>query len=336
MVNVIIPMAGQGSRMRPHTLTTPKPWISIAGKPIIAHLVENIGALCRGLVGTIGFVVHKLTETTKIQLCAMAQTIGAKAQFYEQPIALGTAHAIFLAQDLLQDRVIIAFSDTLFKSNTPLDPTQGNIIWVKKVTNPSAFGVVKVAPNQLVTDFVEKPTSFSTDLAIIGLYYFREGHILQKAIQQLIAQNTMQGEEYQLTTALSAMQQQGARFTIQEISEWLDCGNQKATLHAHKRLLTLLSNRQELVAHTAHVDHSIIIPPVYLGESAIIKNTVLGPYVSVGGNTSIDNARIQNSMIQEHSVVSNMHLTDSMLGNYVHLAGESAKIDLGDYNTLKI
>ena len=206
MINLIIPMAGKGKRMRPHTLTTPKPLIPIVGKPIVARLVEEIGAICQGQLGTIGFVVQQaLAPDTQTQLQAIARDVGAQAAFYEQPVAMGTAHAIFCAQALLQGQVIVAFADTLFKGSAALDTAQESIIWVKKVQNPAAFGVVQLGENQLVTDFVEKPSKFVADLAIIGLYYFKEGQALKEAIEQLMKQGTAQDGEYQLTAALAAM-----------------------------------------------------------------------------------------------------------------------------------
>ena len=334
MINLIIPMAGKGKRMRPHTLTTPKPLIPIAGKPIVARLVEEVGVVCQGQVGTIGFVVQELAPDTQAQLRTIAQGIGAQAQFYEQQAALGTAHAIFCAQELIKGHVIIAFADTLFKGSAALDTSQESIIWVKKVPDPSAFGVVKLGDDQLVTDFVEKPASFIADLAIIGLYYFREGRILQEVIQQLIEQGAPQDGEYQLTAALAAMKHQGVRFATQEVAEWLDCGNKEATIHTNQRFLTLLRDDKDLIAPTARVHNSVIIPPVYLGEGIVVKNAILGPYVSVGSYTHIDDSRIQNSIIQEHSMISNANLKDSMLGNYVHLMGKIAEVNVGDYNTL--
>lgn len=334
MINLVIPMAGKGKRMRPHTLTTPKPLIPIAGKPIVARLVEEIDAVCQDQIATIGFVVQELESAMQAQLRAIAQGVGAQACFYEQPAALGTAHAIFCAQALLQGKVMIAFADTLFKGSPRVDTSQESVIWVKQVQEPSAFGVVKLGNDQFVTDFIEKPGKFAADLAIIGIYYFREGEVLQKAIQDLIMQGTTQDGEYQLTTVLAAMKHQGIQFATQEVAEWLDCGNKEATLYTNQRFLTFLQDRKDLIAPTAQVHHSIIIPPVYLGEAVVVNNTILGPYVAVGSHTHIDNARIQNSIIQEHSIISNANLQNSMLGSYVHFSGKIAEVNVGDYNTL--
>ncbi len=333
-MHLIIPMAGKGKRMRPHTLTTPKPLIPIAGKPIVVRLVEEVHAACATPIRTIGFVVSELEPATQLQLTQLAESMEAEAIFYEQSEAQGTAHAVLCAAALLQGPVIVAFGDTLFKCGFTLDVDQESVIWVKKVQDPSAFGVVKLDAQNMVTDFVEKPTSFVSDLAIIGIYYFREGAQLGQALQRLIDQGIRRDGEYQLTAALEAMNKAGVQFATQAVEEWLDCGNKTATLHANQRFLTFLQGEQDLIAATAQLHNSVLIPPVYLGEQVVVKNTVLGPYVSVGSHAYIKDARIQNSIIQTHSTVENVTLKNSMLGNHVSLTGKSAEVSIGDYTTI--
>jgi glucose-1-phosphate thymidylyltransferase len=333
-MHLIIPMAGKGKRMRPHTLTTPKPFMPIAGKPIVARLVEERRVAYTMPIHKIGFVVSELEEATQAQLTQLAQSVGAQAQFYWQHGAQGTAHAVLCAEALLHGPVMVAFSDTLFKCHTHLDISQESVIWVKKVKDPSAFGVVTLNTEGMVADFVEKPTSLISDLAIIGLYYFREGAQLAQALQQLIDRGIRRDGEYQLTTALEAMNRAGVRFATQMVAEWLDCGDKTATLHTNQRFLTFLKGEKDLVAATAQLHNSVLIPPVYLGEQVVVKNTVLGPYVSVGNHSYISDARIQNSIIQAHSTIKNVALRNSMLGNCVHLTGKSAEVSIGDYTTI--
>ncbi|MEL7065210.1 MAG: sugar phosphate nucleotidyltransferase, partial [Bacteroidota bacterium] len=264
----------------------------------------------------------------------MAHDIGAQARFYEQHEAQGTAHAVLCAAELLHGPVIVAFADTLFKSNFTLDTAQESIIWVKQIENPAAFGVVKLNAQGQVTGFVEKPQSFVSDLAIIGIYYFKEGAQLRRALQQLVDQRLQKEGEYQLTAALEAMVQAGVHFTTQAVEEWLDCGNKEATIHTNQRFLTFLQEDKDLIAPTAQLQDSVVIPPVYIGEQVVVKNTVLGPYVSVGSHTCIEDARIQNSIIQTHSVLKNATLKNSMLGNHVHLTGKNAALSIGDYATI--
>ena len=333
-MHLIIPMAGQGKRMRPHTLTTPKPLLPIAGKPIVARLVEEVRAACTIPIDTIGFVVSELEAAPQAQLTQLAQDMGAQAQFYRQHEAQGTAHAVLCAAALLQGPVIVAFADTLFKHHFALDLDQESVIWVKKVQDPSAFGVVKLDAQGMVTAFVEKPTSFVSDLAIIGIYYFREGAQLGQALQSLVEQGIRREGEYQLTAALEAMHRQGVLFATQAVDEWLDCGNKDATLHTNRRFLTFLQRDKDLVAPTAQLRNSVLIPPVYLGEQVVVKNTVLGPYVSVGSHSYISDARIQNSIVQTHSTIENATMNNSIVGNHVYLAGKRAAVSIGDYTTI--
>ncbi len=333
-MKLIIPMAGNGKRMRPHTLTLPKPLIPIAGKPIVERLVQTIAASCKEKIATIGFIVDHMEEAIAATLQQIAKKIGAEAKFYFQKKALGTAHALLCAQEMLTGKIIVAFADMIFKSSFTLDTHQQGIVWVKKVAYPSAFGVVKLNANKKIIDFVEKPKNFVSDLAIIGIYYFQEGHALKKALQYLIEQNLTENGEYQITTALAYMKNQGMPFIVQEVDDWLDCGNKIATVNAHKQLLAYSKDDHGLVSKTARINNSIIIPPVSIGENVVLNNTVLGPYVSVGSHSHIHDSRIQNSIIQKNSNLHNANLQNSMLGSYVNFTGKSAEIDIGDYNTL--
>lgn len=327
-------MAGKGKRMRPHTLTTPKALIPIAGQPIIMRLITKVYAMCTIPIRTIGFVVSESDTTTQAQLTKIAQDVGAEARFYDQAEALGTAHAVLCAAALLQGPVIIAFSDTLFTGSISLDMAKESVVWVKQVIDPSAFGVVRLSPRGTVVEFVEKPSSFVSDLAIIGIYYFREGRQLMQALQKLVGQDTREHKEYQLTDALKAMNKAGTQFSIQTVEEWLDCGNKAAVLRTNQRFLTLLQGEQNTVADTAQLSNSVLIAPVCLGQGVVIENTVLGPHVSVGDHSYIRNARIKDSILQTHSTVVNTTLHNSILGNHVHLQGKSAEVSIGDYTTI--
>jgi len=327
-------MAGKGKRMRPHTLTTPKPLIPIAGKPIVARLVEEISNVCQEKIDTIGFVLGAFGEAVEDTLRNVAQQIGADVQFYYQQEALGTAHAVRCAEALLSGKVIIAFADTLFKGSFTLATAQEGIIWVKQVDNPSDFGVVKVDSSNIITDFVEKPETFFTDLAIIGIYYFKEGQKLQKAVHHLIDKELKAGDEYQLTNALAYMKDRGEQFAIQAVEEWLDCGNKEATVNANRRFLEFIKADANLIAKTAQINNSVVIPPVYIGEKVVLRNTVLGPYVSVGNNSCIHDSRVRNSIIQENNKISNVNLKNSMLGSHVDFIGKSADVSIGDYTSL--
>ena len=185
-MNIIIPMAGRGTRLRPHTLTVPKPLIPVAGKPIIQRLVESLTESYSGKIGEIAFVVGDFGPEVERELIGIAEALGAKGRIYHQKKALGVGHAIHCAWESLTGPCMIAFADTLFKADFQFDTQEAGFIWVQKVKDPSSFGVVKLDTAGYVTDFVEKPTVFVSDLAIVGIYYFREGEKLRAALHQVV------------------------------------------------------------------------------------------------------------------------------------------------------
>ena len=332
-MNIIIPMAGRGTRLRPHTLTTPKPLIPIAGKPIVHRLVEDIVEVCAESVEKIGFIIDRdFGKEVEEDLKAIAKSVNAEPSIHYQDDKLGTAHAILCAQELLDGNVIVAFADTLFKADFKLDASKDGIIWVQQVDDPSAFGVVKM-DDDIITDFIEKPIEFVSDLAIIGIYYFKNGSFLKSELQYLIDNEIMEKGEYQLTKALENMKNKGCNFVPGQVSEWLDCGNKNATVYTNKRYLEFIKD-EDLVAKTASVKNSVIIQPVFIGENVELENSIIGPHVSIGANTTIKNSIVQNSIIQTNTNVNNANMKNSMIGNYVTLEGKSDDLSVGDYNSI--
>lgn len=335
-MKIIVPMAGMGKRMRPHTLTIPKPLIPIAGKPIVQRLVEDLAAVCDDEIEEIGFVIGDFGKEVEEQLINVAESLGAKGSIHYQREALGTAHAILCAQELLEGRVIVAFADTLFKANFHLDAEKDGILWVQKIEDPSQFGVVKVNDSGVITDYIEKPETFVSDLAMIGIYYFKHGEKLKKELQFLIDNDIIKGGEYQLPDALRHMTEKGTQFYPGAVEEWLDCGNKNATVYTNQRILELKKEKETLIHTTAVVENSIINKPVYLGEGAVVKNSVVGPHVSIGAHSSVENTVISNSIIQQNSLVTSQVIANSMVGNHVQLNGTAKDLSIGDYSTEKI
>lgn len=333
-MNIIIPMAGMGKRLRPHTLTTPKPLIPIAGKPIVHWLVHDIAKVTDEKIDTIGFVIGKnFGEAVEQSLLQIAENLGAAGKIFYQEEALGTAHAIYCAEQILEGKTIVAFADTLFKASFKLDSESDAIIWVQQVDDPSAFGVVKQNEKEEIVDFIEKPKDFVSDLAIIGIYYFKKGEELKAEIKKLIDADIKDSGEYQLTRVLKTLQQKGTTFRAGQVDAWLDCGNKIATVETHKAYLGFIKENN-LISNTAKIIDSVIIPPVYLGENVELNNTVIGPYVSVGDNTQILESRVQNSIIQKDNIIRNANLANSMLGNSVTYEGKASDLSVGDYNTI--
>jgi glucose-1-phosphate thymidylyltransferase len=331
-MKLIIPMAGMGKRMRPHTLTVPKPLLPVAGKPIVHWLIEDIAAVCDQPIDEIAFVIGDFGAETEKHLLHIAESVGAKGRICYQHDPLGTAHAILCAKESLQGEVIVAFADTLFRAKFHLDTNPDGVIWVHRVDNPSSFGVVKLDDDNYITDFVEKPAEFVSDMAIIGIYYFKSGETLHTELQYLIDNNIREKGEYQLTNALENMKNKGMRFKPGAVDEWWDCGNKDATVNTNKRLL---ETRRELfhIAPERYNGGTQIIQPCFIGENVELKGCTIGPYVSIGDNSKLENCVVSNSIIQNNSQISNLNFTNSMIGNHVTLNGESCELSIGDYST---
>ena len=329
-MKIIVPMAGMGKRMRPHTLTIPKPLLPIAGKPIVQRLVEDIAGVCDEKITDIAFVIGDFGEEVEENLKEVAADLGAIGHVFHQEEALGTAHAIMCAKDCLEGKVIVAFADTLFRADFKLDSDQDGIIWVQKVQDPSAFGVIKVDNHNIITDFVEKPETFVSDMAIIGIYFFKDGAYLKDELQYLLDNKIMDKGEYQLTNALENMKNKGTNFAPGTVLEWLDCGNKDATVHTNQRVLENNKDK-DWVASSAQLENTVVIPPCYIGENVKIANSVIGPHVSLGDESTIKDSIVKNTIIQTNTVLVNANVENSMIGNFVEYNGVCREVSIGDY-----
>jgi len=329
-------MAGMGKRMRPHTLTIPKPLIPVAGKPIVQHLVEDIIKVCHEKVDEIAFVIGDFGKEVEQNLIQIAESQGAKGSIYYQDEPLGTAHAILCAAPSLTGKVVIAFADTLFKTEMIADTANSDgIIWVSKIEDPRMFGVVKLDGSGTITDFVEKPQTFVSDLAIIGIYYIKDGDNLKSELQYLIDNDIRDKGEYQLTNALENMKTKGKKLSASTVEEWLDCGNKDATVYTNQRVLEIKKGAAANHSTAANIKNSVIIEPCYIGAEVKIENSVVGPHVSIGNGTIVNNAIVRNSIIQSNSIVSARCIDNSMIGNFVKLEGQMDEYSIGDYTTEK-
>jgi glucose-1-phosphate thymidylyltransferase len=333
-MKIIIPMAGMGKRMRPHTLTTPKPLIKLAGRTIVHHLLYEIRGVLDEPIEEINFIIGDFGEEIENELKALANELGATPKISYQMEALGTAHAIHCARESLNGKVVIAFSDTLFNANFKLNTEFDGIIWTKKVENPSSFGVVKKDDQGIVQGFYEKPKEFISDEAIIGVYYFKQGEELENEIRYLLDHDIKGNGEYQLTDALENLRKKGKKISTSVVDKWFDCGNKKATVETNREMLKYLNN-ENLRSDKANIKNSIIIEPCYIGPHTRIENSVIGPYVSIENNTIVENALINNSIIQADTLIKNLNITDSMIGNHAEIIGNPMDVSAGDYTNLK-
>ncbi|MBP6532786.1 MAG: NTP transferase domain-containing protein [Bacteroidia bacterium] len=331
-MRIIVPMAGMGKRMRPHTLTVPKPLIPVAGKPIVQWLVEDIIKVCAEKVEEIAYVIGDFGEEAEKNLIAIAEKLGAKGTIHHQDEPLGTAHAILCAKDALKGKVIVAFADTLFRADFKIDDKQEGVIWVNKIEDPRMFGVVKLDTDGTITDFIEKPTEFVSDLAIIGIYYFKDGEYLNKELQYLLDNNIREKGEYQLTNALENMKKKGTKFVPGKVDEWLDCGNKDATVYTNKRVLEI-NRSSAMIASNVKKENSIIIEPCYIGENVELKNSIVGPHVSLGAGSKVENSVVSNSIIQTNAKIKNSVIENSMIGNAAEYSNAAEQLSLSDYST---
>ncbi|WP_159473284.1 sugar phosphate nucleotidyltransferase [Chryseobacterium sp. 18068] len=333
-MKIIVPMAGKGSRLRPHTLTVPKPLIPIAGKPIVQRLVEDIAKVAGEKIEEVAFIIGDFGAEVEASLLKIAEKLGAKGTIYHQLEPLGTAHSIKCAEESMQGNVVIAYADTLFRADFILDTNSDGVIWVKKVEDPSAFGVVKLDDYGFITDFIEKPQTFVSDLAIIGIYYFNSAEKLMAEINHIMDNNIKVSGEYQLTTALENLRQAGAKFSLGKVDDWMDCGNKNATVETNGKILEYEKDEFTEFPQSANIQNSLIIQPCYIGEGVEISNSKIGPYVSLGKGTKVINSNIDNSLIQEKTVIDHGNLSNSMIGSSAHYFGVAREISLGDFSVL--
>ena len=335
-MKVIVPMAGRGSRLRPHTLTVPKPLVPVGGKPIVHRLVEDIASVCADKIEEIAFVIGDFGAEVEKELIEVAEKLGAKGSIHYQEQPLGTAHAVLCAKEKLEGPVVVAFADTLFKANFKIDPNDDGILWVKQIEDPSAFGVIKMNEQGEIVDFVEKPKEFVSDLAMIGIYYFKDGARLRKELEYLLDNNIIKGGEYQLPDALRRLTEDGCKFKPGEVTEWLDCGNKEVTVFTNQRVLEFdYEDNKMMVSASAAITDTVIIPPCFIGEDVVIENSVVGPHVSLGKGTEVRGTVIANSIVQQNTKLSNAVIADSMIGSYATYEGMARDLSMGDYSSFK-
>ncbi len=331
-------MAGRGSRLRPHSLTVPKPMLPVAGSPIVAQLVNEIVRVVAQPIEEVAYILGDpafFGPSINEELTKVAQDLGAKATIYRQLEPLGTGHAVMCAADSLSGPIIIAYADTLIRTDLSLDPSVDGMIWVKKVENPKAYGVVKMNQDNHITALVEKPQEFVSDLAVIGIYYFKEGETIKAELEKTMAQARAQGEEFLLNEGILAMMEKGAVFTPGAVKEWMDCGNPKITLQTNSKMLDILVEEgNKLVAEDVIKENSQIIPPCYIGPGVVLKNTTVGPHTAIGEGTRIENSTISKSLVQKHSLIQNAQLDGAMIGNHVKYDGNFKFVSIGDYSEL--
>ncbi len=332
-------MAGRGSRLRPHTLTVPKPLIPVAGKPIVHRLVADIAKVLGEPIEEVAFILGDpafFGDDVVESLMQLADDLGAKGSIYRQDQPLGTGHAIMSAKESLNGPAVIAYADTLIRADFDLDKSADSVIWVKQVERPEAYGVVKLNNDNEIVELVEKPTEFVSDLAVIGIYYFKDVGVLKNELQHVLDNDITHGGEYQINDGIKRMMEKGMKFVTGKVDEWMDCGNKNVTVETNQRMLGFLEKEgEQMIADSVKQENANIVEPCFIGENVVLKNATVGPFVSVGANTVLENSTIKNSLIQSNSKISNANLDNAMIGNHVVYNGNFETISIGDYSVLE-
>lgn len=338
-MKIIVPMAGRGSRLRPHSLTVPKPLIPVAGKPIVHRLVSDIAKVLGEPIEEVAFILGDpafFGDDIVASLKSLAEGLGAKASIYRQDQPLGTGHAIMSAEPSLSGPAVIAYADTLIRAEFNLDKEADSVIWVKQVDEPEAFGVVKLNENKEIVELVEKPEEFVSDLAVIGIYYFKDVGVLKEELQYVLDNNVINGGEYQINDGIKRMMANGKKFVTGQVDEWMDCGNKKVTVETNQRMLGFLEKDGEnMISASIKKENANIIEPCFIGDNVVLKNTTVGPFVSIGADTVIEDSTVKNSIIQSDTVIKNANLDNAMIGNHVKYNGNFETISIGDYSVLE-
>ena len=301
------------------------------------RLVEDIAGVLNQKIDEVAFIIHEsFGAKVEADLIAIAQKLGAKGTIYYQNEALGTGHAIMCAKDSLDGPAVIAYADTLIRADFDLDTSADSVIWVKQVDQPEAFGVVNLNAAGEIIELVEKPKEFVSDLAVIGIYYFKDVAVLKNELQSVLDNNIIHGGEYQINDGIKQMMAKGMKFVPGKVDEWMDCGNKDVTVETNTRMLGFLHNDGEhLIDYGVKQENSTIIPPCYIGKDVILINATVGPNVSLGNGCHVIDSTIKNSLIQTHTHIKNATLDNAMIGNHASFDGNFTSISIGDYSVLE-
>ncbi|MFH5831011.1 sugar phosphate nucleotidyltransferase [Halalkalibaculum sp. DA384] len=335
-MKLIIPMAGRGTRVRPHSHTTPKPLLPVAGKMIVERIVETFARTLDRAIDEIVFILGPdFGQEIKDTLSAMSKRHNAKSRFRVQEEALGTAHAVYCAEEDLEGECIVVFADTIFDTDSEVSVEEADsVIWLKEVEDPSRFGVA-VHEGDKITDFVEKPDKPISNLAIIGVYYFKEAADIKKEIEYLLDNKIRgKGNEYQLTDALDRMLKDNKVFKKATVDEWLDCG----TLPAWRATSSVILEKEQDQHPYDENDYknTTIHDPVYLGEGVELENCTIGPNASIAAGCRLKNTTVTNSIVRSNTTIEDSHIENSTIGQHVELKNVNQEVHLGDHSKIGV
>lgn len=332
-MKLIVPMAGRGTRLRPHTHVTPKPLMHICGVSMVERIIKTIaGVLPRELDEAVFILGPDFGQEVKDDLTEICGRFGIEAAFGVQERALGTAHAVYQAGEHLNGECVVVFADTLFyMDDVPDLDVADAVIWVKHVDDPRRFGVVVKDQEDNITDFVEKPDRPISHEAIIGIYYVKSGDSLRQEIQYLLDHDVRgAGGEFQLTDALDRMLKEGSVFRTASVTEWLDAG----TIPALKETTKVILEKERDLEKQGRVTNCVLIEPVFVGPEAVLENSVVGPFVAIHGGARIEGSTVRESIIFNDAVIVDSALDDAIVGQSAEVRGFSGALNIGDHATV--
>jgi glucose-1-phosphate thymidylyltransferase len=318
-MKALIPVGGKGTRLKPHTLTTPKPLISVAGRAILFHIIDRILPYNPEEI-----ILVIPPDGDNIFKSTVEEYPDVKVRYVVQEKPLGLGHAIRVGLEIVNDsEVFIVLGDTIIDANLKAEDFEHDFIGLKEVDDPSRYGVAVLDNDGFIIKVVEKPSHFISNLAISGIYFFKDSKFLKESLDYIIQNDIKTKGEYQLTDAIQHMLSRGYRPRAVFIDEWYDCGTVESLLATNKFLLHKHQNKKSL-------PNALIIPPCFISDDAEINNSLVGPYVSVGKGAKIYNAIVQNSIINEYAEVENIIITSSIIGKDAYLKGSAKRVNLGD------
>lgn len=325
---IVIPMAGYGSRMRPHTWVHPKPLLPLAGRTVLDYSLEQFKTL-PGLKDAEYVFIISQNQGDQIQEYMAAAHPDKKVHFILQSEMRGQAHALWLARELLKGPMLMAFSDTLIVPDLTFIPGEvaDAIAWVKPVEDPRRFGVIELDPQGWATRLVEKPKEITNNLVLVGFYYFKQGEKLIEAIEEQMRRGKHLNGEFYLADAVNVLLEKGIRMRKEQISVWLDAGIPSAVLETNRYLL---EHARDVHALPAQKPGVTLIPPVFIAEDVLLESVVVGPHVTLGKGCRLKNVVIRDSVVDERAVLEDAVIEGSLIGQRVTLKGTVNRLNIGD------